>query len=336
MDDGRSLHKKKHSNRSYLPTSAKQAFERKTGSGIQAGPSSSQSSNQQKMGFGFLLDCSPPARGDQSSAKPKKTQKVGTEASYLDNVEIGTASENKMSINNILNASSPTRTRRSEQFRSHETTKSNFLIGQQFFSCSAPQCGARFGSYFEVRMHRSTAHGLESHQCIYCKTVLAREANLMYHVNSKHRRVGENWCYKCSFKSEDYSAYRNHMDMIHSKRKCPKCGQKITRSLYQLHAADCTASSHSRRKRWLRDSAYTMHIWRSISREMETEDGPVSNLVARKKASIASPWNSVVGRYEIVVLVTSFERRSRLNKSLLVGNTQSPVQRCTDCGVRGT
>lgn len=248
MDRGTSFPNNSNS-RAQLSPSARHVLEKGTQSGPQPDPSSSQSSNSRKMRLEFLLD-SPPSHGaSRSSAKHKNSQHGVSNAGFLGSVDSNNAIRNKMSIGNILNASSPTPKTHAKQSSSHEPVRDQNLIEGQSFLCSAPQCGARFGTRFQVQRHRTTVHGLESYQCIYCKTILAREANLTYHVNSKHRNVRENWCHKCSFKSKDLSAYRNHMDMVHSKKKCPKCGNKITKSFYQQHAAECATSSHAKGKR---------------------------------------------------------------------------------------
>ncbi|KAI0559391.1 zinc finger protein [Gracilaria domingensis] len=176
------------------------------------------------MGIGYLLD--PSGSGPKSSPSSSKgSMPRSTSAWNLGELQ-------KMNLDSILNSSPGP---------SNLPPSSLDQSVQSRYVCSQPRCGARFSLFSEIKQHRLASHGLESHQCMYCKTVLAREANLMYHVNSKHKRAGEHWCYKCSFMTVDFSAFKHHMNSVHATRKCSKCGERIPRGNQAEHRVHCHA-----------------------------------------------------------------------------------------------
>ncbi|PXF42867.1 hypothetical protein BWQ96_07411 [Gracilariopsis chorda] len=196
------------------------------------------------MNIGYIVDQEPVPRSEGIPPLRRTTSLAVRE--HVNSPTPDPVGERRMSISNILN--SPPRSGSNLHPRSTGGVGTSAReSNQQNYVCSFPQCGARFSTYSAIKSHRANMHGLESHQCIYCKTVLAREANLMYHVNSKHRKPGENWCYKCTFKSFDFHTFKKHMETVHASRKCGKCGKQVARNLQVQHSAQCSGSKRGRR-----------------------------------------------------------------------------------------
>lgn len=200
---------------------------------------SSSGASTSKMNIGYIIDQDSGLRSESIPSLQRSNSFTVKERA--NSSRPGPVGERRMSISSILN--SPGQSRSTLRPGSNGAARpGNRETDPQNYLCSFPQCGARFSTYSAIKSHRANAHGLESYQCIYCKTVLAREANLMYHVNSKHRKPGQNWCYKCTFKSFDFHAFKNHMETVHASRKCSKCGQQIPRNRQVQHSAQCNGS----------------------------------------------------------------------------------------------